>query len=121
MDLDKPDAGDLLAIGRAVLLEEILPQLPAAQRYSALMLANALAMSGREYNLSESDRAAVEKAAARVYEESDRVNLEHNLAADIRSGKLAVENPRLRELLLQQTLLRLRLSNPKYLRTYALE
>ena len=41
---DRPDARNLLETARTVLLAEILPVLPAAYRYTALMIANAMAM-----------------------------------------------------------------------------
>lgn len=44
----QPDAANLLATARQTLLDELLPQLPASAHYTARMLANALAIAGRE-------------------------------------------------------------------------
>jgi hypothetical protein len=44
----EPSSRELLEIARATLLAEIAPALPEAQRYGALMAANALAIAGHE-------------------------------------------------------------------------
>ncbi|MYN13599.1 acyl-CoA dehydrogenase [Pusillimonas sp. TS35] len=44
----RPDAGALLAVARRTLLDTILPALPEEQRYDVLMIANAMAIAGRE-------------------------------------------------------------------------
>ncbi|WP_166362116.1 DUF6285 domain-containing protein [Pseudomonas akapageensis] len=44
----RPDASELLEIARQTLLDELLPQLPDSLRYQALMVANAMAIAGRE-------------------------------------------------------------------------
>jgi hypothetical protein len=46
---DRPDAAELLAIARQTLLDTLLPRLPADQRYTALMIANAMAIASREH------------------------------------------------------------------------
>lgn len=46
---NSPDATELLAIARATLLDKLLPRLPEDLRYTALMIANALAIASREY------------------------------------------------------------------------
>ncbi len=45
---DRPDGAELLTVARATLLEDLLPELPPARRYDALMIANAMAMAQRE-------------------------------------------------------------------------
>ena len=45
---DRPDGAELLAVARATLLEDLVPELPQARRYQALMIANAMAMARRE-------------------------------------------------------------------------
>ncbi|MDH5265657.1 MAG: DUF6285 domain-containing protein [Betaproteobacteria bacterium] len=56
----EPAATDLLAIARATILEQVVPALPQAQRYAALMAANALAIAGRD--LATPGNAAAEIA-----------------------------------------------------------
>jgi hypothetical protein len=43
-----PDAANLIAIARKTLLETLLPELPVEKRYAGLMIANALAIAGRQ-------------------------------------------------------------------------
>ena len=45
---DKPNAPELLEIARRTLVDGVLPQLPEALRYNALMIANAMAIAARE-------------------------------------------------------------------------
>ncbi|WP_237216255.1 DUF6285 domain-containing protein [Falsiroseomonas oryziterrae] len=46
--LEKPDAPDLLATAREVVLNELLPALPAEKAFAARMVANAIAIALRE-------------------------------------------------------------------------
>jgi hypothetical protein len=64
---DRPRGAELLAVARRALLEELVPALPEDRRYQALMVANALAIAGRE--LAQPDRedpAALEALAAAI-------------------------------------------------------
>lgn len=45
---DQPDGASLLDTARRVLREELLPLLPAEQRHTALMVANAMAIAARQ-------------------------------------------------------------------------
>lgn len=45
--LERPDAPDLLATARDVLLRELLPALPPERHYAARMIANAMAIAAR--------------------------------------------------------------------------
>lgn len=55
---DKTSGADLLQVAREALLQEILPGLAGHQRYTALMVANALKMVERELSLSGAMRTA---------------------------------------------------------------
>jgi len=57
--LEKPDAADLLATAREVVLTELLPVLPAEKAFAARMVANAIAIALRE---AEADVASVPAA-----------------------------------------------------------
>ena len=46
--LEKPDAADLLATAREVLLTELLPALPPDKAFAARMVASAMALAIRE-------------------------------------------------------------------------
>jgi hypothetical protein len=60
----EPSSRDLLEIARATLLSEIAPALPEAQRYAALMAANALAIAGRELAAPGAGPAELARLAA---------------------------------------------------------
>ena len=55
---DRPDARNLLETARNVFIAEILPALPAASRYTALMIANAMAIAQREIAAGDAPLAA---------------------------------------------------------------
>ena len=55
---DRPDARNLLETARKALVAEILPALPAGSRYTALMIANAMAIAEREIAAGEALLAA---------------------------------------------------------------
>ena len=48
---DISDAADLMATAREALLAELLPALPGERRYTALMIANVMAIAAREHRL----------------------------------------------------------------------
>jgi hypothetical protein len=95
---DQPDAAKLLAIARATLLDKLLPQLPEASRYDALMVANAMAIAIREYAAGGAP-AQTELARLRtLYTERGETlagdpledalrELNRRLATDIRGGR----------------------------------
>ncbi|HKA42779.1 MAG TPA: DUF6285 domain-containing protein [Burkholderiales bacterium] len=60
---DRPDARNLLQTARGALVADLLPALPEALRYTALMIANAMAIAQRE----------IEAGDARLRDEHDRV------------------------------------------------
>lgn len=94
---DQPDGAMLLAEARRLLSEELLPQLPEARRYEWRMIANAMAIAGREMT-------------ARAPAQGD----EKGLAAGIRRGRYD-NDAGLRDRLAADVLARLAISNPKVL------
>ncbi len=54
---DVSDASDLLAIARESVLRELVPALPAEQRYAARMIANAISIASREHAAGARARA----------------------------------------------------------------
>jgi hypothetical protein len=126
--LDCPTGAELLRIARETVLQALLPQLPEAERYTALMVANALAIALRE---AERGGAAVHEAQtmlAALYGEAispqdargQLAGLSARLASDIRRGVFD-ENRELPRLLLALVRGRLRISNPKYLQAAGLD
>lgn len=79
--LEKPDAADLLATAREVVLKELLPVLPADKAFAARMVAAAIALALREREagtlpprdlaaLSAEIRAGVHDPGAPTHEET---------------------------------------------------
>lgn len=50
---EQPEGQHLLSIARTTLLEKVVPALPQDQRYSALMVANALAIALRQWQAGD--------------------------------------------------------------------
>jgi hypothetical protein len=62
--LEKPDAADLLATARDVVLKELLPALPPEKAFAARMVANAMAIAARATQaaaMPERDLAALSR------------------------------------------------------------
>ncbi|HEY4249859.1 MAG TPA: DUF6285 domain-containing protein [Roseomonas sp.] len=53
---ERPDGLDLLDAARQALLEELLPHLPEARRFTARMIASAMAIAAREARQGEAWR-----------------------------------------------------------------
>jgi plasmid stabilization system protein ParE len=126
---DHPNAVELLAVARDTFLQELMPLLPESSRYSALMLANALAIATREVEAGSGPAQSELESLARLYGEvaegvHDEQALDEalragnrRLAADLRAGRFkGAELAAVREHLLQVTRAKLRVSNPKYLK-----
>ena len=114
----RPDASELLAIARQTLLSELLPQLPGSLRYQALMVANAMAIAGREYRDGEAaDTAEAQLLAA--LSDADGASLadaRQALCRAIRQGRFdepGKDQDQLFAALSAITLARLSISNPK--------
>lgn len=95
---DRPDGAELLDAARRHLLDELLPLLPEDRRLDVLMIANAMAIAGREMRSGDPAlREALARLAA-LYDEAvppalpdeearatvSRLN--RRLAEDIRAG-----------------------------------
>jgi hypothetical protein len=125
---DRPDALNLLDTARSALLSEILPALPAASRYTALMIANAIAIARREIGAGDAPLTAeCERLRALLPgpgEAPDGAALRsvvagynRRLAADIRSGRFDGQGRAgLLEHLRRTTEEKLAVSNPRLLK-----
>ncbi|HEY2891769.1 MAG TPA: phosphotransferase [Dongiaceae bacterium] len=98
-EIGQPDGAGLLAEARRVLSEDLLAQLPEQRRYEARMIANAMAIAGREL-------AARPAASSRA----------KTLAREIREGRHDHDSA-LRDRLAAEVLAQLAISNPKVLPT----
>lgn len=127
--LNPPPGHDLLASARALLLEDLLPELPPEQERKIRMVADAMGIAERE--LCDSAGAAYRelRLMAELYDEAppprlapDEIakylrGMNARLVRDIRAGALDRRKAgRLRRVLLDQVLARLRIASPRYLR-----
>ena len=67
---DRPDGTKLLEIARAALLDDLLPALPEDQRYSARLVANAMAIAARELAAGDAPMQAERAALDRLVDDS---------------------------------------------------
>ena len=94
--LERPDGGDLLATARDVLLKELLPHLPEAQRFDARMVANAMAIAGAKAVADQAPALAALRAAMGA-PDGEADDLLQRLARDIRAGALIPARPPMRQ------------------------
>lgn len=102
----QPAAPELLAVARATLLDDLLPQLPASAHYAARMAANALAIAGRSMAADERDAGAARSAWQAMVDAVAGGGLDEPAADDARSRRRA---------LWRATVARVRLSAPRAL------
>ena len=127
--LSPPPGHDLLASARALLLEDLLPELSPAQERKIRMIADAMGIAERELHDSANAASRELQLLAELYDETpppllapDDIgehlrSLNARLVRDIRAGALDRRKAgRLRRVLLDQVLSRLRIASPTYLR-----
>lgn len=127
---DRPTASELLEAALAAYVRDLLPEIPGEKRYMALMVANALAIVGRDLAQGE---ALLQKEIKRLQElltlpsseiknsdsfKAEAESLNRQLVAQIRTGAFD-EQDAARDLqahLVATTAEKLATSNPKALR-----
>lgn len=82
--LEKPDAADLLATAREVVLRDLLPALPPEQAFAARMVAAAIALALREATAT-GEAALLDRLRGLVAAPAD--DPLRALAAEIRAGR----------------------------------
>ena len=102
---ERPDALALLEAARATVITDLLPRLQGDDRTTALMIAKALSIAGRELG-GEASTLRLPDAAATT---------DQQLRELLRAGDAADGDGTLRAALLEFTRARLRVSNPKML------
>ena len=125
---DRPSAAELLRIAREVLADELLPLLPEERRLDVLIIANVMAIAAREAEFGEAPLRAELARLAAFYDEEPSPpresvaeaaeRLSRRLAADIRRGAFEADAAKLDQVkahLLEVTLQKLRVNNPRYL------
>jgi hypothetical protein len=119
---DLPSGEALLDVARRLLLDELVPLLPAERRYDALMIANAMAIAARELRDAGAGSAAAARHLTAFYgmaaDDTDPAALRRRLVADIRAGRFddGAARDRLLALLRAELRSRLAISNPRALR-----
>ena len=123
---DIPDAADLIGTARDALLRELLPALPAQHRYTALMIANAMAIAARELELGPDARqgeaarlhALLAEGGVSTPTANDLHSLRRAVAAAIRGGRFDAQTraQALTEALAATAQAWVAISNPKALR-----
>ena len=111
---DRPEAEALLWQARKTLLEDLMPALPEARRYEALMVASAMAMAAREAAAMRDEADERARLAALLDEPVAPEQAGKALAAAIRAGKRDGDGA-VYDALLGDATARLAISNPKLL------
>ena|SRR5215831_16237429 len=122
---DLPTGSQLLALARAVLLEELMPLLPSERRLDALLVGNCLAIAAREAAAGTGPMQAIDTELRDLYEAAagcasvaGEPDLWRRFADDLRVG-LFGNSPdceaRARAVLWRLTIAKLRLANPRFL------
>jgi hypothetical protein len=113
--LERPDADNLLATARDVVLNQLLPALPEEHRFAARMVANAMAIARRA---AGADQAPAQAALAAALGAGEAAALLPRLAGEIRAGQHDPGSPghaAVAAALLALTKLRCAVSNPRAL------
>lgn len=121
-----PDASELLSIARETYTAQLLPALPENLRYTALMVANAMAIARREIEAGEEPARAELRRLRVLFSEGSNepdANERRGTVADynrrlvqaIRAGRYDSDNAALLEHLRRTTEEKLAISNPKAL------
>lgn len=112
----KPDAPALLDAAIDYLERELLPSLAGYHRFQCRVTVNVLAQVRRELALAPG-QADAERArlVALLGHPGDRDALSRELAARIRAGELALDDPALLDHLRQSLVEALRINNPRWL------
>lgn len=112
----RPDASALLDAAMAYLERELLPTLTGYHRFQCRVTVNVLAQVRRELALAPG-QADAERARliALLGHPGERDALSRELAARIRAGDLALDDPALLDHLRQSLVEALRINNPKWI------
>ncbi|HMG55089.1 MAG TPA: DUF6285 domain-containing protein [Kofleriaceae bacterium] len=116
MPASKPDAAALLDAAIDYLERELLPTLSGYHRFQSRVTINVLAQVRRELALAPA-QADAERArlAALLGHDGERDALSRELAARIRAGELALDDPALLDHLRRSLVEALRINNPRWI------
>lgn len=112
---DRPDPIDILDVVAKFLREEAAPALPPHASFVAKVCANLLGMTARQIALEPAANAAeTTRLASLLGTDGDTASLNADLSAAIRSGAMGPETPGLVDHLMQTTLEKLAVDQPRY-------
>src|SRR5262245_35943859 len=115
MPASKPDAQTLLDAAIDYLERELLPSLSGYHRFQARVTVNVLAQVRRELALAAPQAEAERvRLVALLGRDGDRDELNRELAARIRSGGVALDDPALLDHLRRSVIEALQINNPKW-------
>jgi hypothetical protein len=117
---DLPTGPALLALARDVLLNELMPLLPAKAHLEARLVANSMAIAEREAISGCAPAQEIFHELEELYGEEGEGEqaLLHRFARDLRAGAFEEGEPRerhAREILWSLTIAKLRDANPRFL------
>ena len=116
MPANAPEATVLLDAAIEYLERELLPSLSGYHRFQTRVTVNVLAQVQRELALApEQESRERERLVALLGHPGDRDALSRELAARIRSGAIALDDPALLDHLRRSLVEALRINNPKWL------
>lgn len=128
---DRPHGLDLLAIARETLRRDLLPDLAEEARYTALMIANAMAIAAREAEFGQGPGRDAAERLGRLLETKaadlaslNLASLNKELIRRIRAGDFqpgTSEHAAVARHLWECALQQVRISNPKYLERLGLK
>jgi len=116
MPASKPDAPALLDAAIDYLERELLPTLGGYHRFQCRVTVNVLAQVRRELALAPAQTDAERaRLVALLGHPGERDELSRELAARIRAGELALDDPALLDHLRRSLVEALRINNPKWI------
>jgi len=114
---DLPNSLDLLALGRELLLDELLPLLPPGRERDVHLIATAMAIVAREALADDDWQREIDERLADLYKGQDG-DLLRRFTADLRNGAFETSPSRAaaaRAILWRLTIAKLREGNPQFL------
>ncbi|HVB17891.1 MAG TPA: phosphotransferase family protein [Stellaceae bacterium] len=115
---DRPSGIALLALGRELLIEELLPLLPPERHRDLRLVATAMSIAEREAMADAGPAHDIRCRLVELYGDADLVALFCRLAADLRTGAFescAAREAAARAILWRLTIVKLREGNPVFL------
>src|ERR1051326_8823394 len=127
---DRPSGLELLELGRSLLLDELLPLVPADRRRDVHLLATAIGIALREVDAGDGPAQAIQSELAALYEAHEAGGVDgppdgllRRFAADLRNGAFETSQGHeraARAILWRLAVLRLHEGNPQFLAAHGL-